>query len=158
MGADAADRSAWPPALMRSDVLCESTECDFRAVLRPNRLIAQASEVDARLPRNHQAYGTLGVLTRGQRELLSQPPSDGARRCHETYGSAANRMRGTLLPEGYTIGRSLNRKNCTVLYKGYDLSVRIADRSSHGPLSLAAETAAIRAHASSNTRLTITSC
>jgi hypothetical protein len=37
-------------ALMRSDVLCESSECDFRAALRLNRLIAQTSEIDARLP------------------------------------------------------------------------------------------------------------
>jgi hypothetical protein len=37
-------------ALMRSDVLCESSECDFRAALRLNRLIAQTSEIDAKLP------------------------------------------------------------------------------------------------------------
>jgi hypothetical protein len=37
-------------ALMQSDVLCESSECDFRAALRLNRLIAQTSEIDARLP------------------------------------------------------------------------------------------------------------
>ena len=37
-------------ALMRSDVLCQSSECDFRAALRLNRLIAQTSEIDAKLP------------------------------------------------------------------------------------------------------------
>jgi hypothetical protein len=36
--------------LMRSDVFCESSECDFRAALRLNRLIAQTSEIDAKLP------------------------------------------------------------------------------------------------------------
>jgi hypothetical protein len=66
-------------ALMRSDVFCESSECDFGAALRLNGLGAQRSAIDPRLPGSSQAYGTLGKQARGRRELRSQLPSDGAR-------------------------------------------------------------------------------
>ena len=74
-------------ALMRSDVLCESLECEFRAALRLKSL--ERSAIDPRLLRSSQAYGTLGIQTCGRRKLRSQPSSDCARRRHSPMPSSA---------------------------------------------------------------------
>jgi hypothetical protein len=66
---------------------------------------------------------------RGQCELLSQPPSDGARRRHETYGGAANRMRVTLWPKDYFLERK-NVYSSRFCYKDSVLSERIEEAAS----------------------------
>ena len=59
-------------ALMRLDVLDESSERDFRTTLGVYGVIAQTNIIDPRLPQSSQLYGALCVQTRGQCELLSQ--------------------------------------------------------------------------------------